>query len=669
MRMRRPSRIAGLLLFTCVAVASLRAVAADRVALLIGNNQYPTAPLRNAANDAHDLGEALKELGFQVIVRQNTSRKQMIDAVREFGQALEGANTALFFYAGHAMQFKDRNYLVPIDAAMGSEEDITFFSVEIGQIFDRMEKARTRFNFIILDACRDNPFASSFTLTSSGLAQMSAPSGTLIAYATAPGSVAADGYGRNGIYTKHILQNIKAPDVPVEIMFKRVREGVERETRHLQTPWDSSSLKGDFVFNATNGRPGEPARVASGPSADASLQIEREFWVSVRESNRPEDVQAYLDKYPNGNFAALARNRLAVLTGGRTKLAEAQPAPERSPANTTAAKPASAPADAKPPGQKAATAAADARTTEPAVASNEEATGRKEPADVPATPAKAPAAPAPTVVAMAKPADEPHTREISPGVHEVTFADGAIYRGAMRGARPEGRGEYLAKSFKYQGEFKDGVRQGNGVYVWENGDRYAGEFANDLPNGRGQFTFANGDSYDGEVKSGVINGRGTYKYKSGNAFEGPFENGKPQGTGIYRFASGDRYEGEMEQGRLQGHGKFFSHDGDRIEGQFVDGKADGKAQYFFTNGDRYEGDVHQGVLTGTGTYYYASGLRYQGEVREARPQGKGVLWLPDGTRLEGEFDNGLAHARGTLVHADGTSAPAQIVEGTVRPLE
>src|SRR5260221_10925 len=238
---------------------SLAAPGADRVALLIGNNTYGSSPLRNAVNDAHDLGDALKDLGFQVILRENASRKDMIEGIREFGQAIDGASTALFFYAGHAMQFKDRNYLVPIDAAMGSEEDVTFFSVEIGQIFDRMDRARTRFNFIILDACRDNPFAASFRLTSAGLAQMSSPSGTLIAYATAPGSVAADGFGRNGIYTKHILQNIKVPDLPVEIMFKRVREGVERETRKLQTPWDSSSLKGDFTFAAGSGARGRPS--------------------------------------------------------------------------------------------------------------------------------------------------------------------------------------------------------------------------------------------------------------------------------------------------------------------------------------------------------------------------------------------------------------------------
>jgi uncharacterized caspase-like protein len=231
--------------------AALHAVAAERVALLIGNNNYGAAPLRNAVNDAKDLGEALKELGFKVIVRENATRKDMFEAIREFGAALDGANTAFFFYAGHAMQFKDRNYLIPIDIAMGSEEDVTFFAIDISQVFDRMDKARTRHNFIVLDACRDNPFASSFKVSNAGLAQMSAPSGTLIAYATSPGSTAQDGFGRNGIYTKNILANIRVPDVPVEIMFRRVRESVERETLSRQTPWDSSSLKGDFAFNST----------------------------------------------------------------------------------------------------------------------------------------------------------------------------------------------------------------------------------------------------------------------------------------------------------------------------------------------------------------------------------------------------------------------------------
>ena len=640
----RVSPMARLLAAALMAFAAFAASAAERVALLIGNNQYATAPLRNAVNDARDLAETLRELGFTVILRENASRKDMIDGIRDFGQALEGAQTALFFYAGHAMQFKDRNYLIPVDAAMGSEEDVTFFSVEISQVFDRMDRARTRFNFILLDACRDNPFASSFKVSNSGLAQMSAPSGTLIAYATAPGSVAADGGGRNGIYTKHILQNIKAPDLPAEIMFKRVREGVERETRRLQTPWDSSSLKGDFSFNPT-GR-SMAASAGASPSADATLQIEREFWISVRDSNRAGDIQAYLDKYPNGNFAALARNRLESLVRP-TRVANAPgiataSAPQRSP-------PPAAPASRDVPAPKPASVA----TPEP-----QREIGKEKPAVVAAAaPATPPAARSPELLPG---------KEIAPGVRELTFADGSIYRGAVRGSTLHGRGEYVSKAFKYEGEWNDGLKQGQGVYVWENGDRYEGAFAGDRPDGKGKYHFANGDAYDGEVKQGVIAGRGVYVARNGDTFEGPFSNGKLEGVGVYRFASGDRYEGEMHEGRIQGSGRYYARNGDRIEGTFADGKPNGLAKYFFANGDRYEGEIVQGALSGQGTYYYASGLKYEGQVRDGRPQGKGTFWFLDKTRFEGTFEDGLSRAKGELVREDGTRAAAEIVDGNAR---
>ncbi|HUQ28772.1 MAG TPA: caspase family protein [Usitatibacter sp.] len=646
----RASRIAGALAFLA-ALAVVPAHAAERVALLIGNNNYGSTPLRNAVNDARDLADALKELGFHVIVRENATRKDMIEGIREFGQAIDGASSALFFYAGHAMQFKDRNYLIPIDAAMGSEEDVTFFSVEIGQIFDRMDRARTKFNFIILDACRDNPFAASFKVSSQGLAQMGSPTGTLIAYATAPGSVAADGFGRNGIYTKHILQNIRLPDVPVEIMFKRVREGVERETRRLQTPWDSSSLKGDFVFNASGAAKSAAAAAPAGPSADATLQIEREFWISVRDSTRPEDIRAYLDKYPSGNFAALARNRLdALVRPARIAAAEpAAPPPRAAPVETPALPPAVEPA-------KVAVAAPIAT---PAPTAKPEEKPATPPADRVAVPAATPPAPKP---------DPIPGREIAPGVRELTFADGSIYRGAMRGASLHGRGEYVSKSFKYEGEFSDGLKQGEGTYVWENGDRYAGHFTADRPDGKGKYSFGNGDAYEGEVQAGVIVGRGSYTSKNGDVFEGSFLAGKPHGVGVYRFASGDRYEGEMHAGTMQGKGRYVAKNGDRVEAPFAGGRPHGKGTYYFSNGDRYEGDIQAGALTGQGVYHYASGMKYEGDTRLGQPQGKGVFWFLDGTRFEGEFEGGLARAKGEIVKQDGTRVQAEIVDGNARLL-
>jgi hypothetical protein len=656
--------------FTC-ALWAAGVGAAERVALLIGNNSYSSTPLRNAVNDAKDLGDALKELGFQVITRENASRRDMIEAIREFDKALEGAQVALFFYAGHAMQFKDRNYLIPIDAAMGSEDDVTFFSVEVGQIFDRMDRAKTRFNFLILDACRDNPFAASFKTSSTGLAQMNSPSGTLIAYATAPGSVAADGFGRNGIYTKHILQNIRVPDVPVEIMFKRVREGVERETRKQQTPWDSSSLKGDFAFNASGRAPAATAAApAGGPSADITLQIEREFWISVRDSNRPDDIRAYLDKYPNGNFAALARNRLEGMARPGRSGTPRDPAPEPTVAAAAAVRSGEAPAEGtpdkaagRPPEKPVVVAAAQPAAPAPSTVVPPTAPTLTPPSAVtPATGVPAPAIVAPKVI------DTQPGREIAPGVREVVFADGAIYRGAMRGTSLHGKGEYVSKSFKYQGEFLDGLKHGAGTYVWDNGDRYDGSFGQDRPDGRGKYHFANGDTYEGEVKAGVIVGRGSYATKGGDTFEGSFVGGKPHGVGVYTFANGDRYEGEMDQGRLQGRGRYVSKAGERIEAPFVDGKAQGIGTYHFANGDRYEGEITAGVLSGQGVYHYKTGMRYEGEVRQGQPQGKGTFWFQDGARFEGVFENGLARAKGEMVRPDGTRAPAEIVEGNARLL-
>jgi hypothetical protein len=662
-----------------LASSSLLALAApnERVALLVGNNAYQASPLRSAVNDVRDLGAALREMGFRTIVRENATRKDMIDAIRQFGQAIEGAEVALFFFAGHALQYKERNYLIPVDAQMGSEDDVTFFSVEVAQVFDRMDRARTRFNLLILDACRNNPFEASFKVASAGLAQMSAPSGTLIAYATAPGAVAADGFGRNGIYTKHILQHIAAPDLPVELLFKRVREGVERETLSRQTPWDSSSLKGDFIFNASN-------RTASaapgGPSPDMQLQIEREFWVSVRDSSRIEDVEAYLAKYPNGQFAALARNRLdALLRPPRSSAPAPRPAPE--PVVTAAGGPATtataAASLAGSPGPIAMAAPPTAGTT-PGGATGDRSVAALVPPSPAATagaagapqagagPPSVPAAPATTTQL---PRSSSAGREIAPGVTELTYDDGAIYRGGMQDGTMHGKGEYRSTSFRYQGEFRNGRRDGKGTYVWANGDTYEGEFAEDKPQGTGLFRFASGDRYDGEVKAGVIEGRGVYVSAHGDQFEGTFVDGKPEGLGVYRFANGDRYEGQVAAGKPQGRGRYFARSGERIEATFANGSASGKGVCHFANGDRYEGDFRAGALTGKGTYFYNGGVTYEGDIVDGRPLGRGTFHFADGSRFDGTFEDGLARARGTLVRADGSTATAVIVDGAARVVD
>ncbi len=238
-------RIILLVLLTAVSL-SIHA----RTALIIGNGDYPTAPLDNPVNDANDIADKLQVLGFEVAVLTNSSRRDMRRAIREYSENLKrSGGVGLFYYAGHGMQIKGVNYLIPTDAVMASEFEIPDEAVSANSVLRAVEDAGNDLNIVILDACRDNPFARSYrSAATRGLARMDAPGGSIIAYATAPGNVALDGDGRNGVYTKHLLNNLDKPAMPIEQMFKKVRIGVIDESQGKQTPWEESSLRSDFYF-------------------------------------------------------------------------------------------------------------------------------------------------------------------------------------------------------------------------------------------------------------------------------------------------------------------------------------------------------------------------------------------------------------------------------------
>lgn len=221
---------------------------ARRIALVIGNAAYREAPLKNPANDARDIAAALTRLGFDVILRTDATLPQMEQAIDTFYARLKQGGTGLFYFAGHGLQVGGVNYLVPVGARLQSESDARFQTVDAGRVLGKMEDAANGLNIVILDACRNNPFARSFRSAAQGLAKMDAPTGSLIAYATAPGSVAADGEGRNGVYTRNLLRHLGTQGLSVEEMFKRVRLGVVADTQKTQVPWEASSLTGDFRF-------------------------------------------------------------------------------------------------------------------------------------------------------------------------------------------------------------------------------------------------------------------------------------------------------------------------------------------------------------------------------------------------------------------------------------
>jgi hypothetical protein len=241
----------------------------QRVALVIGNAKYKEAPLLNPVNDAREIAKALTRSGFKVVQKENIGRAEMQVALREFGDALKAGGVGLFYYAGHGMQVRGRNFLIPVDASIEREDEVAYNSLDANQVLDKMEAANNRLNIVILDACRNNPFARSFRSSGAGLAQMEAPVGTFIAFATAPGSVASDGQGKNGLYTQHLLRAMQRPGIKIEDVFKDVRAGVRRDSKNKQVPWENTSLEGDFVFV-----PKAPARATAvaAPGPEKKIQ-------------------------------------------------------------------------------------------------------------------------------------------------------------------------------------------------------------------------------------------------------------------------------------------------------------------------------------------------------------------------------------------------------------
>ena len=227
----------------------------ERLALVIGNSAYQTAPLKNPLNDAEDMAATLRNLGFKVVLKKNADQRTMEDTIRYFGKQLRGGGVGLFYFAGHGMQVDGRNYLIPIDAKIDSESDVKYEAVDAGRVLGKMEDAENQINIVILDACRNNPFSRSFRTSERGLARMDAPKGSLIAYATAPGEVAADGSERNGIFTKYLMKHMIEPNLPIELVLKQARIDVARVTGGRQIPWESSSLMGNFYFNSEKSTP------------------------------------------------------------------------------------------------------------------------------------------------------------------------------------------------------------------------------------------------------------------------------------------------------------------------------------------------------------------------------------------------------------------------------
>jgi uncharacterized caspase-like protein len=293
------------------------ALAEKRVALVVGNSSYTsTTPLRTPVNDATDVASALDRLGFEVIRGLDLDNVGMREKVRLFSERLSAADVGLFYYGGHGIQVSGKNYLVPIDAKLNAASDLDFVAMDLDLVLRNMER-ETSTNIVFLDACRDNPLVANLAQSmgtrssaiSRGLARVESGVGTLIAFATQPGNVALDGTGRNSPFAAALLKTIERPGIPISDVMISVRREVLRETGNRQVPWDHSSLTGQFYFipPAPVALPNAPPVAKPTAPNPASPALELAFWDSIKNEKNPRLFEAYLNRYPNGTFAEIAK--------------------------------------------------------------------------------------------------------------------------------------------------------------------------------------------------------------------------------------------------------------------------------------------------------------------------------------------------------------------------
>lgn len=313
-----------------IAVAA-KEVPPKRLALVIGNAHYTSGPLSNPANDAELIARTLKGLGFTVHLYTDGSQRQMKAAIRDFGAELHASApnvVGLFYYAGHGVQVNGRNYLIPVGAQINGDADVDIEAVSADSVLQQMKESNARLNFLILDACRNNPFVRSSRSASRGLAEMPASAGVMIAYSTSPGDVAADGSGRNSPYSEALSRAMRSSAMPAELMFKEVRDAVWRTTAERQIPWESSSLMGQNFYFASAGPDSRLANTTAAPPAVRPAQAPAD----------PEPAVAARTTQPPSADAEAARKASAVRVATAPRPATARaPAAEPAPAERAAA--------------------------------------------------------------------------------------------------------------------------------------------------------------------------------------------------------------------------------------------------------------------------------------------------------------------------------------------
>ena len=679
-------------------VLSAAASAAPRVALVIGNASYTHAPaLANPLNDAADIGTALERLGFAVTRLENVGDAEMRRGLKEFRRAASASEVAVVFYAGHGIEVDGRNFLVPVDARLASDQDVEYEAVPLELVSRAVERA-SGLRLVVLDACRENPFAVNIQRAGAtrsigrGLARVEPSGETLVAYAAKEGTVASDGEGRNSPYSAALLAHLEEPGLEVMFMFRKVRDAVLASTGGRQEPFMYGSLSSQGVYLAAGPLPEPSPPVQSLTTAEtesARVVAEREllFWESVKDSEHPADIQLYLDRYPDGIYEPLARNQLDRLEGGPKDVEAAAPDGGAVPAQDESSvsarleaarleaerefwasvKGSDDPADIQayldqyPGGTYEILARNRLKKLDasngPAPQESSSSTSRVE--QIPS----ASAVPSPETVEASLELDRSQLRRIQKGLATLGFDPGpvdgllgaktgaavglwqeskghtrtgrldreqaaaliAIGDEALRKQVERGRTARLARETEER-EFWNSVKDSeHRAQLRSYLDRYPnGKFAvlarnkrkrleqaaerqaaaTKLPSGPNWFVTRNKKctvwfwyspvylrshppTWSGDCVDGKASGEGRLVFLS-NVYSGTMNAGKYH-HGTEAMGSGDRKEGQWRDGKLHGWGIFVNAHGGRYEGQWQNDKPYGQGTYVHHDGRRYEG--------------------------------------------------------------------------------
>ena len=460
--------------------------AEQRIALVIGNSAYSSGPLKNPVNDSADIASMLEKLGFSVTLRQNAGLQEMEEAIEAFGNRLKRGGVGLFYYAGHGVQVNGVNYLLPVRAKINKEADVKYQAVDANKILDEMAAANNGLNIVLLDACRDNPFARSFRSATRGLAIVSsAPSGTFISYSTSPGNVARDGDGRNSPYTAALLQYMQVGGLTLSDVFINVRTKVKKETG--QVPWELSSLEGQFYF-----LPGDLRK--SGDSGQSAREV-------VKKEKSPAAVPDLKEQVPPININKQSPYfRVMQLAGGHRYEGEFR--------------------DDNFNGQGILIFASGDRYE------GEFRNGKRNGRGI-------------LSYANGYRYDGEFRDDNFNGRGILIYATGERYDGEFRDGKSNGQGTLTyANGNRYQGGFLNAKFHGQGIFLYATGDRYEGGFLDGKRSGRGTLTYAKGYRYDGEFRDDKFHGQGIFIYASGDRYEGEYLDGRRNGRGTFTFADG-----------------------------------------------------------------------------------------------------------------------------------